>query len=608
MKLKFNYIIKFFLLVVVLSLSSSVLAADNPSQVTVFILDTTVDYSFVNNLNMAGEISHGSIVGRIIAQEAPQAKLLSYGVEEEGIIKEKLYYQALQRVADYRQEHPDEELLVNISLGFSEAEAKHRKLIDYLIKQGVVVIAAGGNDNSSQPIYPAGFEDTIAVGNATKEAKATSSNYGSWIDICAAGDVSYISRSYLPQGRSVKNFKAVGTSFSAPRVVALLAKLVGTSSDLSAEEGLELILTNATEIADSKYERGLLGAGVISETKTLAQVDSYYYFKNFGPQLVSGILLVSLLLYWIKKYKVVGVFLTILLFLVVLPVVIMLQEIFWANFKLIQVNWQQLNSLEYISLVLSPLIITIITSWQKKFIVSTYLFYLVSSILTLDIINQLGIGFLVYFRVGLMLWTGALILGEQWQLYQVKQQDDIYSLLNLVQSHNRSVFKLAKEKLQTSNWDLEVLLPKLVAEKLDFALIKELVLEQNYNIVEELITLLKRADGELEELIIKLLLTFDSDLVAKEVTAEIFTANRAEQESLLKVIAQTGSQSQQLEEKIKELLFSENEMWLRYQALQTLLAIHPPDEELQTIIRKLSTDSQELVRLEAQKQLPNLLD
>jgi subtilisin family serine protease len=51
-----------------------------------------------------------------------------------------------------------------------------------------VVVAAAGNGYTDRPYYPAAFKRVVAVGalHAPRE-RACFSNYGSWVDACAAG-------------------------------------------------------------------------------------------------------------------------------------------------------------------------------------------------------------------------------------------------------------------------------------------------------------------------------------------------------------------------------------------------------------------------------------
>ncbi len=60
--------------------------------------------------------------------------------------------------------------------------------IDYAWSNGVVLVAAAGNDGSSTPAFPAGDRGVIGVSNTdSSDALAGSSNYGASVFLGAPG-------------------------------------------------------------------------------------------------------------------------------------------------------------------------------------------------------------------------------------------------------------------------------------------------------------------------------------------------------------------------------------------------------------------------------------
>ena len=108
--------------------------------------------------------------------------------------------------------------VINLSLGGSSPSFVLRDAVKYAWDNGAVVIAASGNNSSTQPIYPAYYSWAIAVGATdSNDNKAGFSNYGAgWVDVAAPG-VSILS--------TYKNGYAYisGTSMSAPHVTGLAA-------------------------------------------------------------------------------------------------------------------------------------------------------------------------------------------------------------------------------------------------------------------------------------------------------------------------------------------------------------------------------------------------
>ena len=135
--------------------------------------------------------------------------------------------------------------VINLSLGLFEDSPTLQAACKDLYANNVVMVCAAGNYNSSQKVYPAAYDTTIAVINckndgsrATYDSGAGGSTYGTWCDVAAPGYNIYstISSSVSSYGYST------GTSMSAPVVSGVAAMMIAVNPSLTPS-GVKSILT-----------------------------------------------------------------------------------------------------------------------------------------------------------------------------------------------------------------------------------------------------------------------------------------------------------------------------------------------------------------------------
>lgn len=82
--------------------------------------------------------------------------------------------------------------VINLSLGGPSSSQAMQDAINYAWSKGAVVVAAAGNNNTNTPNYPGYYTNVIAVAATdSNDARASFSNYGSWVDVAAPGVAIY---------------------------------------------------------------------------------------------------------------------------------------------------------------------------------------------------------------------------------------------------------------------------------------------------------------------------------------------------------------------------------------------------------------------------------
>ncbi len=295
--------------------------------VVVFLLDSAVNRDFIEGhvVGLAGsDVTHGSLVGRVLLRYC-RAPVMSVPVEDvEGGPSRDAYLAGLRTALDYAEQHPQTRVLVNVSLGSSAPDAEEHDLVRRLAHAGAVVVAAAGNEDTDAPVYPAAYPEVIAVASATPDGKVLSSNFGRHVDIAASGDITFIDYEFLPYEQLRREMEARGTSFAAPRVAATLAYLLSARPGLTPAQAYAILASTARPIDDDHYRAGLLGAGLLDIYRAKSAVSPSYRFVHFVLPIGVWTVLGVLSAYLCVRHGLVGLFLTLVIWLVGLPTSVLL--------------------------------------------------------------------------------------------------------------------------------------------------------------------------------------------------------------------------------------------------------------------------------------------
>jgi len=142
--------------------------------------------------------------------------------------------------------------VINLSIGGGGASVEHQA-INYAIAADVVVCAAMGNDNTDTPSYPAAYDSVISVGATDPDdqralgpgcpIEVSGSNFGPWIDVCAAGERVW---STIPVTMGSYGEYCL-TSQATPHVVGLASLILSLRPDYTADSVRRLIQLSAED-------------------------------------------------------------------------------------------------------------------------------------------------------------------------------------------------------------------------------------------------------------------------------------------------------------------------------------------------------------------------
>ncbi|MFV1873416.1 MAG: S8 family serine peptidase [Oleiphilus sp.] len=269
-------------------------------------IDSANGWDFISNLESAADGDgpdndpediagsfHGSHVAGIIAAEegnnlgvvgaAFDARIMALrvlgidGFGTDSAISEAILYAA--GLPNSSGTVPTEKAdIINLSLGSDAFSSAMQSAVNAALAEGVIVIAAAGNDSTDQPFYPAAFDGVVSV-SAVSETKALASfsNFGDTIDVAAPGGsgINDLNNDRYRDGILSTVYASFyeelqGTSMAAPHVagVAALMKSVDPTLD-NAKFSMALA---SGDITDNIGSSSNFGAGLINAAKALAWV------------------------------------------------------------------------------------------------------------------------------------------------------------------------------------------------------------------------------------------------------------------------------------------------------------------------------------------------
>lgn len=206
--------------------------------------------------------------------------------------------------------------IINLSLGSTAYSAIAESVYAQVREQGVIVVAAAGNEKSDNVIYPAGYETVVAVGaTAYDDTRASYSSYGPAVDVAAPGgdsrDVNhdgYIDGVLSTWGDDSNGsiemwyLFRTGTSMAAPHVAGVAALMKSLYPGLTPDEfdallqGGYLTIDLGDPGRDDEFGYGLIDAHqavlVAQEGTSSGSLPKIPYanpdFLNFGSSMTGS--------------------------------------------------------------------------------------------------------------------------------------------------------------------------------------------------------------------------------------------------------------------------------------------------------------------------------
>lgn len=236
----------------------------------------------MNNLTGAPADEEG-VVG-----VAPNARLLAYKVcSADGTCSDFAVQQAIAQAIT------DDAKVINMSLGDTAFSQSLNDAVQGAWNAGLVIVAGAGNNGTTEPFYPAALDNVISVAAFDEDhRRASFSNYGTWVDISAPGNVIMSSyprancgASTVPGDIGCYTWNS-GTSMATPHVAGAAA-LVWSRNDVTSNGQVMDILLNSADPQGVDAVR--LDSRTIRGGLNLHNALSYVLTAGIGPAAPSNL-------------------------------------------------------------------------------------------------------------------------------------------------------------------------------------------------------------------------------------------------------------------------------------------------------------------------------
>ncbi len=229
----------------------------------------TEGFNYLNgSTDVSDSYGHGTFISGILSAQgekilgvAPKAQIIPLKCFDEKLTSTEFVSSAVRDAVD--KYHCD---IINLSFGMTADSELMRSAVAYAVSKGAVLVAAAGNDGTSEKFYPASYDGVISVSSIDADGQLSDkAQQNDSITLTAPGVDIYSTSSSGGYGIGS------GSSFAAPYAAGAAAVLLSMDDSLKASRIKDILAGTASDAGYPGYDV-CYGYGILNLEAAMKEV------------------------------------------------------------------------------------------------------------------------------------------------------------------------------------------------------------------------------------------------------------------------------------------------------------------------------------------------